>query len=397
MNVAERERFYEEITKKAVADTVEKLLKYPFGFHGDTGIQNYLYARLLDHGGEWLKFDDPDRRPGFSTILLQVEQITRIKYSNTGGAGGDARFDLALTLPPGSADPIEDRFATNLLASIAVELGKNKAVEEVVDKGMFAYAPGSVIGTSDVSKLYLELKHEQLRQGWAIEFYDSLLPGGKRVIGEALETCRGLNVEAGKKLVVVFVGFSHLGEHYVASNDVGVQAELIALLAENGTSAGSDLASYASQPAPPYRGSGWGSQEPSASPEDVFADRAEFAERIIQTGGMQECGRKSRYVNLSCAGKKNIAQIHPQPDGIALVLRSQDEALPETRLERIPVADLVGYAGANKAWLDGTGRLFERKGPAVAFLIPDAAAESGPEDWPWQDVSSLLEHAKTLA
>jgi hypothetical protein len=113
----EFENFYEDITIKAVADTVAKLLKYPFGFHGDTGIRDYLYARLHVHGGE--KLDVDDLRPGYSTLLLQSEHITLVKYSNTGQTARGARFDLALTRPPKSPDVIEDRFAENLDALFA--------------------------------------------------------------------------------------------------------------------------------------------------------------------------------------------------------------------------------------------------------------------------------------
>jgi len=41
---ADFERFCEEITMVSVAETVAKLLTHPFGFHGDTGIRDYLYA-----------------------------------------------------------------------------------------------------------------------------------------------------------------------------------------------------------------------------------------------------------------------------------------------------------------------------------------------------------------
>jgi len=56
---AEYESFYEQITMKGVTDTVVKLLKYPFGFHGDTGIRDYLCARLHVHGGEKLNLKAP--------------------------------------------------------------------------------------------------------------------------------------------------------------------------------------------------------------------------------------------------------------------------------------------------------------------------------------------------
>src|SRR4030043_2445166 len=79
------ESFYEDITLKAVTDTVAKLLKYPFGFHGDTGIRDYLYARLHVHGGKRLDVDDS--RPGYSTLLLQSEHYTTFKYKNKGKGG----------------------------------------------------------------------------------------------------------------------------------------------------------------------------------------------------------------------------------------------------------------------------------------------------------------------
>jgi len=111
---------------------------------------------------------------------------------------------------------------------------------------------------------------------------------------------------------------------------------------------------------------------------------------------MEECGRKSRYVDLSCAGKANIAQIHPQADGIALVLKRRGDDLPATLFEEVPVASLAGYTGPNARWLDGTSRPYAKKGPAVAYLIPAGVDELGDDDPEWQDVARLLEHAKTL-
>ena len=43
---------------------------------------------------------------------------------------------------------------------------------------------------------------------------------------------------------------------------------------------------------------------------------------------MTELGRKSHYVNLSGPGKKNIAQIHPQKDGVGLVSNGAAPANP---------------------------------------------------------------------
>ena len=390
------ERFCEQITMTSVADTVAKLLTHPFGFHGDTGIRDYLYARLHAHGGARLSVDDP--RPGFSTLLLQSEHYTRAQYIGIGQTPRGARFDLALTLPPEPSGPIEDRCAERLNALIAFELGKNKATDKVIDPDMLAHAVDATPGTSDVSKLYRELMHHDLAQGWAIEFYDARGPSGAATISSALEVCRGLTLPRGKKLIVVFVGFSADGKHLVSSNDPEVQTALIGRLARLGIEAGPDPVASARRPAFAGGGSGWSAAlEPSATVEEVFEDRAEFAERIIRTGGMEECGRKSQYVNLSCAGKMNSAQIHPQADGIALVLRSRSESPPATLFEEVPVASLAGYIGPNARWLDGSSRPYDKKGPAIAFLIPDEVDELGDDDSEWQDVARLLEHAKTLS
>jgi hypothetical protein len=396
VNIAELERFYEKITLEAVTDTVAKLLTHPFGFHGDTGIQNYLYAQLLVRGGKALDFNDPQGRPGFSTLLLQAEHYTLVKYGKTGPTGG-GRFDLALALPPESLDAIEDRFADNLRACFALELGKNKDFEKVIDPAMVGQPVDEIAGTSDVSKLYHELIHHGLTQGWAIEFYDSRVTNGASIISGALEILQNLEPIEGKKLVVVFIGFSPDGEHYVSSNDSDVQASLICTLGERHITAGSDLAAYSSKPTPPYQQSGWATSSPSASVDQVFGSRAAFANRIIAIGGVEESGRSSRYVNLSAGPKRNVAQLHPQEDGIALVLRSRDEGQPATAFAEIPVAGLAGYRGTNASWLDGAGPTFAKKGPAVAYLIPDAVDGLDGSDPAWRQVAELIAHAKASA
>jgi hypothetical protein len=134
---SEHVNFYEEITIKAVTDTVVKLLKYPFGFHGDTGIRDYLYARLHVHGGA--RLDSDDSRPGYSTLLLQAEHYTAAKYRNKGKTGQGARFDLALVWPPKASDKIKDMYAENLSACFAFELGKNKPLDKVIDSDMLVH------------------------------------------------------------------------------------------------------------------------------------------------------------------------------------------------------------------------------------------------------------------
>jgi len=279
------ERFCEQITMTSVADTVAKLLTHPFGFHGDTGIRGFLYARLHVHGGARLSIDDP--RQGFSTLLLQSEHCTVARYIGIGQTPRGARFDLALTLPPEASAPIEDRCAEALNALFAFELGKHKATDRVIDPDMLAHAIDATPGTSDVSKLYRELVHHSLRQGWAIEFYDSRGTSGAASIASALELCKELRLPDGKKLIVVFVGFPTAGKHHVSCNDPEVQKALIGRLARLGIDAGPEPVASSNASAAPRGGSGWSAaMEPSATVEEVFAERAAFAERIVRAGGM---------------------------------------------------------------------------------------------------------------
>jgi hypothetical protein len=146
-----------------------------------------------------------------------------------------------------------------------------------------------------------------------------------------------------------------------------VQTELVERLATLGIETRPDLVPALRVTATQQGGHGWRAAAlPSATVAEVFGDRDEFAQRIIELGGMTEVGRKSRYVNLSGAGKTNIAQIHPQKDGIGLVLKRRSDRLPATDLQEIPVSSLAGYAGANARWLDGQGSPYESKGPAIA-------------------------------
>jgi hypothetical protein len=387
----EYEKFYEEITIKAITDTIANLLKHPFGFHGDTGIRDYLYARLHVYGGDRLIIDH--QKPGYSTLLLQSEHYTLVKYKNTGKTGKGARFDIALTSPPKSPDVIEDRFAENLEALFAFELGKNKPFEKIIDPNMLSHNIDTIPGTSDISKLYLELKRHKLKQGWVIEFYDSRSTNGASIVSKTLDISKNIELPEGKKLVAIFVGFSADGKHHVSSNDLNIEALLIGKLVPMGINA-----SRFNKPVPLHPGRGWSTSDThSASVEQVFGDRSDFANRIIKIGAMEECGRSSQYVNLSFGKRKNIAQIHPHESGIAFVLRSKVEGSPSTSFSVIPFSSLAGYTGTNAKWLDGVGPMFERKGPAIAFLIPDEVDELGDDSKEWKEILQLLEHAKTSA
>ena len=384
--VEEYRELFEQITMTSVAETVTELLTRPFAFHGDTGIRDYLHARLDAAGGARLRVDDP--RPGYSTRLLQSEHYTQAQYIGSGQTPRGARFDLALTLPPEDSGPIEKRRAENLEALFGFELGKNKGADKVIDPDILQHAADATPGTSDVSKLYRELVHHDLVQGWAIEFYDSIRTGGATTIWKALRLCNELQVPKGKRLVVVFAGYSERRKHLVSSNDADVQAELIRRLAESGIEAAPEW----EEPPPPPPGGGdkW-----TVALEVVFKERSEFAKRIIRASGLRQNGRR-RYVNMDVPGPRTLAQVHAQRDGIGLVLCRRGDHLPEVLFTEIPVSSLTGYSGPNQRWLDGSGDPYEAKGPAVAFLVPDAVAGLGDDGPEWRDIVRLLKYARTL-
>lgn len=398
MSSTDLESFFEEIATRAVTDTVEKLLRYPFGFHGDTGIRDFLYARLHVHGGRSLDCDDG--RPGCSTVLLQAEHYTAALYANGDKPAQNGRFDLALCAPPngdGRGDGRSAHFAENLRALFAFELGKNKPLTKVVDPSVAGHEPNAISATSDISKLYRELREHDLRQGWTIQFYDSRAAGAP-IIGHALEVCSQLPpLPAGKRLRAVFVEYCpDASGHHLSSNDTELQSLLITALAQRNVAASPEMLQLSTRSACSGSGSrGWAAAAtPSATVEQVFGARAELAARIIEIGGMEERGRQSGYVNLYVGGTA-AAQLHLVGADIGLVLRSRQSSRPRTRFAEIPVASLSGYRGPNKSWLEGTDR-FKAKGPAIAFLIPRSIGDAPEDDEAWADLAGLLAHARSL-
>ena len=128
----------------------------------------------------------------------------------------------------------------------------------------------------------------------------------------------------------------------------------------------------------------------------LFEHRTELAERIIRTSGMKAIPHlKMRYVNLNVS-VRTMAQIHPQVDGVGLVLCRRGDHLPDVSFREIPVASLGGRHGPNIRWLDGNGPPYDSKGPAVAFLIPDGIDDLGDDAPGWQDIVRLLRYSKTL-
>jgi hypothetical protein len=405
MDATSLEAFFEGITLQAVTDTAEKLLRNPFGFHGDTGIRDFLYARLHVHGGA--RLDWGDDRPGCSTLLLQAEHYTSAHYRNSGETAKPGRFDLALCAPPTGTDG-GAHHAENLQALFAFELGRDKELNKLIDQGV-ARHDGDAPETGDITKLYLELRDHSQRQGWTIQYFDSRIAGA-RVIREALRICGELSpLPHGKRLRVVFVEYSPEELcHHLSSNDAELQETLSRALDERGVRVKPEPLRRSRQtsgrrsegrgsPASAQRsgGKGWATATvASASVEQVFDGAASLAVRLISLSRMEERGRSSGYVKL-CIGEKAVAQLHPAQGGVALVLRSRTPDPPPTAFVEVPVSSLAGCRGTNKSWLEGTDR-FLAKGPAVAFLIPSSVEPLPETDHAWVDLDRLLHHARAL-
>ena len=124
----------------------------------------------------------------------------------------------------------------------------------------------------------------------------------------------------------------------------------------------------------------------------VFRDGfAELAQMILDRSQFEPKAQDSGYVNLSKAGRAH-AQLHPQRDGVALVVREVDEVCPRSRLlPSVAVKELNGYRGSNKTWLDGNGKRFTQR-PAGAWLVPPELANDSSNP-AWKEVDALLEYA----
>jgi hypothetical protein len=159
-----------QIANSAVRETVQAFFQHPYGFHGDTGIQNYLYHRLLTNAGTRAVWPTD---PGFgkSTLLVQVELYTRLTYQNKGKSPSRGRFDLALV--DGSKISEEDALprGDKLPPVVAIEVGKNKEVPSILGQ-MDAAEDEEAPMPGDAAKLIRELRFSGLKGGYLLEFFD---------------------------------------------------------------------------------------------------------------------------------------------------------------------------------------------------------------------------------
>ena len=146
---------------RSVIETVEAFVRFRPGFHGDTGIRDYLYYRLmtnLPNGGTHTRAD------GTGTLLAQAEWYTQLVYRNTGNGPSPGRFDLGIPKP-------EELESPKPRALVAFECGRNKRASTLLqDVDAIAEHEGPQPG--DITKLVREIGHKQLPYGYALEFFD---------------------------------------------------------------------------------------------------------------------------------------------------------------------------------------------------------------------------------
>ena len=162
---------------RSVVETVEAFVRFRPGFHGDTGIRDYLYHRLMTNlpdGGRYTRTD------GGGTLLAQAEWYTALKYRQKKAKGpSPGHFDLAIPSP-------EELDSPKPSPLVAFECGRNKRPVALL-RNLDAPAEHEGPEPADITKLARDLRHDYLRYGYALEFYDE----GQRDAEELIRRLRG--------------------------------------------------------------------------------------------------------------------------------------------------------------------------------------------------------------
>lgn len=145
----------------SILDTIEAFIRFRPGFHGDTGMRDYLYHRLMTRlPGRGLFAQDAE----YGTLLAQAEWYTTLKYRRTGQGSSRGRFDIGIPLP-------QDLALADPRPLVAFECGRNKRARGLVadvEAGEDHDGPEP----ADITKLAREIGFAGLPYGYALEFYD---------------------------------------------------------------------------------------------------------------------------------------------------------------------------------------------------------------------------------
>jgi hypothetical protein len=145
----------------SVIETVEAFVRFRAGFHGDTGMRDYLYHRLMTN----LRYGGTHRRTdGGGTLLVQAEWYTGLLYCNTGVKSSPGRFDLGIP-------KLEELHSQEPLPLVTFECGRNKNADDLL-WDMDAAEEHEDPYPADITKLAREMWFKGLPYGYALEFYD---------------------------------------------------------------------------------------------------------------------------------------------------------------------------------------------------------------------------------
>lgn len=161
---------YLQISNAAVHDVINAFFLHPYGFHGDSGIQHYLYHRLITNAGIHAIWPPHEEGVGKAYLLLMSECYSTLTYQNTGEKATHGRFDMAFIDPATLPKRFDIYPEKEPKAMVAFEVGKNKSVEKMgqFDAPIFKQNPA----TGDAAKIIRDVLAGHLNAGYVLEFYD---------------------------------------------------------------------------------------------------------------------------------------------------------------------------------------------------------------------------------
>jgi len=165
---------YLRISNDAIRDLISAFFLHPHGFHGDSGIQHYLYHRLLTRAGNraiWPPYTSQGSMAGCAYLLLRSERYTQLTYQNTKAKKPtQGRFDMAFIDPTSLPKRYDIRPEKEPKAMVAFEVGKNKGEKKMGDFDKTILEKGPMPG--DAAKIIRDIDSKHLEAGYVLEFYD---------------------------------------------------------------------------------------------------------------------------------------------------------------------------------------------------------------------------------
>ena len=155
------------IADKSIEETIKAFFECASGFHGDTGLQHYLYHRIFTNSNSAINWF-PSGSSSIGTLLFQSEVYTEMSYKGKKAKKSTpGRFDLAFVLPPANNDFI---IPERLKAVIAFDVGRNKRIKAMGDFRALHDLENPKPG--DAAKIIRDLRFGRLQVGYILEFFD---------------------------------------------------------------------------------------------------------------------------------------------------------------------------------------------------------------------------------